>query len=209
MGSHGRLLQGLTQKRKKKAFKGGYEEWNTCVLYFILIDLNGCKAWIHWLLELEGIWKVLLSRSLQIIFSSRLFFSAQTHLRPGVWASLEYHVINENTYIEQAGTLMVEKWWSIRSTAPIMNEPSLGNTVGMVGTMANWITRWSKCYSLLVYCHLCQVRIHSSIHSTNKYLLNAYYILGTVLSTHKTDKIPALILLLFKERRQQTKKGNT
>lgn len=179
---------------------------NTCVLYFILIDLNGCKAWIHWLLELEGIWKVLLSRSLQIIFSSRLF-SAQTHLGPGVWASLEYHVINENTHIEQAGTLMVEKWWSIRSTAPIMNEPSVRNTVGMVGTMANWITRWSNCYSLLVYCHLCQVRIHSSIHSTNKYLLNAYYILGTVLSTHKTDKIPALIVLLFKGKRQQTKKG--
>lgn len=46
MGSHGWLLQGLTQKRKekKKAFKGGYEELNTCVLYFILIDLNGCKA---------------------------------------------------------------------------------------------------------------------------------------------------------------------
>ena len=88
-----------------------------------------------------------------------------------------------------------------------MNEPSVGNTVGMVGTMANWITRWSNCYSLLVYCHLGRMRIHSSIHSTNKYLLNAYYMLGTVLSTHKTDKIPALIVLLFKGRRQQTKRG--
>lgn len=81
MGSHGWLLQGLTQKRKekeKKAFKGGYEELNTCVLYFILIDLNGCKAWIHWLLDLKGIWKVLLSRSLQIIFSSKLFFCPNT-----------------------------------------------------------------------------------------------------------------------------------
>lgn len=88
-----------------------------------------------------------------------------------------------------------------------MNEPSVGNTVGMVGTVANWITRGSNCCSLLVYCHLCQVRIHPCIHSTNKYLLNAYYILGTVLSTHKTDKIPALIVLLFKGRRYQTKKG--
>ena len=65
-------------KKKKKAFKRVYEELNTCVLYFILRDLNGCKAWIHWLLELEGIWKVFLSRSLQIIFSSRLFFCPNT-----------------------------------------------------------------------------------------------------------------------------------
>ena len=30
-----------------------------------------------------------------------------------------------------------------------MNEPSVGNTVGMVGTVANWITRGSNC------CFLC------------------------------------------------------
>lgn len=36
---------GISQKRKKKAFKGGDEEkLNTRVLYFILVDLNGCEA---------------------------------------------------------------------------------------------------------------------------------------------------------------------
>lgn len=45
MGSRGLLLRGFLKKEKKKAFKGGDEEkLNTRVLYFILVDLNGCEA---------------------------------------------------------------------------------------------------------------------------------------------------------------------
>lgn len=34
-----------SKKKKKKAFKGGDEgKLNTCVLYFILLDVNGCEA---------------------------------------------------------------------------------------------------------------------------------------------------------------------
>lgn len=183
---------GIDSKKGKKVFKGGDEgKLNTLVLYFILIDLNGWEAWIYWLLELEGIWKVLLSRSFQIIFSSRFFFFSKHIL------GQEHHVINENTYIEQAGASVVEKWWSIRKAAPVTNDVSAGNTVGVVGTVANWMPGGGNCCSLQVYCRLCQVGIHSSFHSLNKYLLRAYYMPGTVLSTYKIDKVPAFLVLIL------------
>ena len=76
MGSHGRLLQGLTQKskkKKKKHLKESMKSWihASCISY---LEISMAVR----LLELEGIWKVFLSRSLQIIFSSRLFFCPNT-----------------------------------------------------------------------------------------------------------------------------------
>lgn len=44
MGSLGLSLSGLTQKGGKKAFQGGDEGKSAHVLYFILMDLNGCGA---------------------------------------------------------------------------------------------------------------------------------------------------------------------